>query len=216
MSVRPGRLVFVTGTGTEVGKTWVSAGLLRAARTRGWSVAARKPLQSFSAGDRTTDSEVLAQATGEDASVVCHQSLAAPMAPPMAAAALGLTVPGLDELRVWLEESWPAACDLGLVEGAGGVASPLGEGCDCAALARALEPDLVVLVAAADLGVINTVRLSVAALAPLPVAVHLNRFEPADDLHRRNRAWLADVDGLTVTTNVADLLAVCAARAPAD
>lgn len=201
---RPERLLFVTGTATEIGKTWVSAALLSSARGKGRSVAARKPLQSFSPGDRSTDAAELAQATGENPADVCLQSLAAPMAPPMAAAALGVKVPTIAGLAAWVSGSWPV-CSLGVVEGAGGVASPIGSDGDCAALARALQPDAVVLVADADLGVINAVRLSVGALAGLPVVVHLNRFEPVDDLHRRNLAWLADVDGLRVTTTVDEL-----------
>ena len=206
---RPAKLLFVTGTGTEVGKTWVGAALLREARRAGLTVAARKPLQSFSPGDRITDAAVLAEATGEPSSSVCPPEGAypAPMAPPMAGAALGRPVPSLTELVGWLESSFPE-CDLGLVEGAGGVASPLGSDCDNADLARALEPDLVVLIADPVLGAINSVRLCMAALATMPTVVHLNRFEPADDLHRRNLAWLEDQDHFTVTTTIGSLLAL--------
>lgn len=205
---RPAKLLFVTGTGTEVGKTWVGAALLREARRAGLTVSARKPLQSFSPGDRVTDAVVLAEATGEPPSSVCppERSYPAPMAPPMAGAALGRPVPSLTELVGWLESSMPE-CDLALVEGAGGVASPLGSDCDNVGLARALRPDLVVLVADPVLGAINSVRLCMGALA-MPAVVHLNRFEPADDLHRRNLAWLEEEDHFTVTTSVGDLLAL--------
>ena len=40
---RPDLLIAVVGTGTEVGKTWVSAHLLRDLRAEGHRVAARKP-----------------------------------------------------------------------------------------------------------------------------------------------------------------------------
>jgi len=90
---RPGRLVVVTGTGTEVGKTWVSAAVLRLARAQGLSVAARKPAQSFAPdqGPDQRDAYLLAAATGEPADVVCRpeRSYPVPMAPPMAAEALG-------------------------------------------------------------------------------------------------------------------------------
>ena len=49
--VRPRRLVAVVGTGTDVGKTWVSARVLRDLRAAGLRVAARKPAQSFDPGD---------------------------------------------------------------------------------------------------------------------------------------------------------------------
>jgi dethiobiotin synthetase len=206
---RPATLTVVTGTATEVGKTWVAASLLALARERGLSVAARKPLQSFSPSDRQTDADRLAEVTGEAPETVCPAgySYATPMAPPMAAAALGSEVPTLAALVSGLSGSWPSPVpDLGLVEGAGGVASPLCADGDTAALAHGLGADRVVLVADPSLGVINSVRLSAVALAPLGVIVHLNRWEPADDLHRRNRAWLQDVDGFTVTTTLSDLL----------
>ncbi len=209
MSPAPVRLVVVTGTGTEVGKTWVGSLLLTEAARRGLRVAARKPVQSFSPGDHSTDSVVLARASGEEETVVCGAaySYPAPMAPPMAAEALGRAVPSLADMADRLRSSWPAAgCDLALVEGAGGVASPLAADGDTAALARALAAHVVVLVAEAALGVIGAVRLGAGALSPLPVVVHLNRFEPADDLHRRNARWLAERDGFVVTTGVDDLL----------
>ena len=84
--------------------------------------------------------------------------------------------------------------------------SPLAADGDAVALAAALRPDRVVLVADAGLGTINGVRLSVAALAPWPVTVVLNRFDPADDLHVRNLEWLAGVDGFDVVTDAEDLV----------
>ena len=93
MTVRPERLVLVVGTGTEVGKTWVSCRLLRALRRRGLIVSARKPIQSYGTGGGigATDAELLAEATGEAAGAVCplHRWYPLAMAPPMAAEALG-------------------------------------------------------------------------------------------------------------------------------
>jgi dethiobiotin synthetase len=128
------------------------------------------------------------------------------MAPPMAASALGLAVPVIADLAGEIAGSWPSdPVDIGIVEGAGGVASPLAGDGDSAALARELTADAAILVADAGLGTINVVRLSCAALSPIPVVVHLNRFDPGADLHRRNRAWLVDHDGLNVTTGIAEL-----------
>src|SRR5206468_1259236 len=88
---RPRRLVLVTGTGTGVGKTWVAARLLTELRAKGVHVAARKPVQSFAAGEGPTDAEMLAAATGEDLADVCpaHRWYERPLAPPMAADVLG-------------------------------------------------------------------------------------------------------------------------------
>ena len=211
---RPRRLVVVTGTGTEVGKTYVSCALLRLARERGLVVAARKPLQSFDPGEGEsgggTDAERLAAATGEAPAVVCPPSGWYPraLAPPMAAAALGRPVPDVASLVEAIAGSWPrSGCDLALVEGAGGVASPLASDGDTAALARAVGADRVVVVGDPALGVINSMRLTAGALGALPVVVHLNRFEPDSALHRLNLDWLRERDRFDVSTTVADLLA---------
>jgi dethiobiotin synthetase len=60
----------------------------------------------------------------------------------------------------------------------------------------------VLLVADAGLGTLNAVRLTLACLAPLPTTVILNRYDPADDLHRRNRDWLLAVDGIAALTDL--------------
>ncbi|MCO8126570.1 dethiobiotin synthase [Acidimicrobiia bacterium EGI L10123] len=201
---RPELLVGVCGTATEVGKTWASARLAEHLVGGRRTVAARKPLQSFDpADDAATDAEVLAAATGEDPDHVCPEPgwYPVPMAPPMAAAALGRPCPTLAEVVAGI--TWPAdGVDVGLVETVGGVRSPLAEDGDSRDLVRALGVDLVVLVADAGLGTIDAVRSGVDALAPLPVVVLLNRFDEADDLHRRNRDWLAQRDGLDVVTGV--------------
>jgi len=209
---RPAVVVLVAGTGTEVGKTWVSARLLEAWRAAGLTVAARKPAQSFAPGDGPTDADVLAGASGEDPDVVCPpaRSYPVPMAPPMAADVLGRPVPTVAALA---DVDWPGApVALGLVETAGGVRSPQGDDGDVTDLIDALAPapDAVVLVADAGLGTVNAVRLSVDALRPVlggagpgggerraPVVV-LNRFDEASDLHRRNRDWLRKRCGVTV------------------
>jgi dethiobiotin synthetase len=193
----PRTLVVVVGTGTEVGKTWVSARLLTGLRAAGLTVAARKPAQSFDPGDDpgTLDAAVLGAASGEDPEVVCRRErwYEVAMAPPMAAARLGRPPFTLDDLAG--ELSWPAV-DIGLVETAGGVHSPLAEDGDAIDLVRRLRPNVVLLVADAGLGTLNAVRLTTAALAPVTPLVVLNRYDPADPLHVANRRWLAERDGI--------------------
>lgn len=204
---RPHRVVAVAGTATEVGKTWVTARLVTELRGRGLTVSARKPAQSFESGaSELTDADVLAAATGETATDICpaHRWYEVPMAPPMAAEALGRPAPTLSDLVA--EVAWPgAAVDVGFVETVGGVRSPVADDADSRDLAIAIEPDRVVLVAPAGLGTIDSVRLGVDALAQLRVHVLLNRFEPTNDLHVRNLAWLVERDGFDVSTGVADL-----------
>lgn len=204
---RPSKLVLVTGTGTGVGKTWFAAATARALRNRGIAVAARKPVQSFEPGAGPTDAEELGAATGEDPEVVCHPAHSYPLAlaPPMAAERLGRVVPAVVDLAT--ELSWPADTTVGIVEAVGGPRSPLAADGDTVGLMTCLDPDLVVLVADAGLGVVNAVRLAVAALPGWPVVVALNRYDPADELHHDNRRWLTGPDGLDVITSPTELAA---------
>jgi dethiobiotin synthetase len=208
---RPERLVVVLGTGTEVGKTWVSSRLLAHLRGAGLVVSARKPAQSFdlpgTGVPEPTDADLLAAATGEAPRDVCRADRCYPLAlaPPMAADRLGRPPIRLIDLAV--ELAWPPEVRVGLVEGAGGVRSPIAHDGDGADLARLLEPDLVVVVADAGLGTIHAVRSAVDALAGLPVVVLLNRFDDEDGLHAGNAAWLRERDGIDLVTSVTALAA---------
>jgi dethiobiotin synthetase len=206
---RPERLVLLTGTGTEVGKTWTAVALATGLRARRLTVAARKPVQSYEPGTGPTDAERLAIATGEEPAVVCpvHRWYEKPLAPFFAAALLDrepFTVDLLvDELR-WPDEG----VAVGVVESAGGVRSPLTrDGCDTLDLARALAPDKVLLVADAGLGALNAVRLCLDALADLDlqVVVFLNRYE-GTEVQSLNFGWLTRHAATPVITDVAALV----------
>lgn len=206
---RPDRLVVVTGTGTGVGKTWVMIQLTRRLAADGLEVAARKPAQSFSKGDAATDASLLGAATGQDPELVCpaHRWYPVPLAPPMAADSLGrpaiYTGDLIDEL------DWPPGTDVGLIEGAGGLCSPIAHDGDTLTLIRRLRPDLVLLVADPALGVVSQVRLAAGALAGHPLLVVLNRYDAAAEGHRRSQDWLSSVDHLAVVSDhaIADAVA---------
>jgi dethiobiotin synthetase len=202
----PDLTIVVTGTDTEVGKTWLTVELALALQERGAVVAIRKPVQSFDPGERTTDADILAEASGEDPIAVCpgHRRYPLAMAPPMAADALGGPQLRLHDLVA--EMNLPGE-GIALVEGIGGACSPLAHDADSVDLAHTLDADLVVLVTGAGLGTINSVRLATMALDGLRTVVYLNRFNPTDTLHAANGSWLSEVDGLDVTTSPQELLA---------
>ncbi len=210
--MRPERLVVVLGASTGIGKTWVAAKVLTRLRAGGTTVAARKPVESHAPCDPETDAHLLALATGEPPDTVCppHRSYGVAMAPPIAAAFLGVAPPSLEDLLA--ELAWPEPqVRVGIVETAGGPRSPVAEGADSAALAAALDADLAVLVAHAGLGAINAVRLCAPAL-PAPFVVFLNRFDNSD-VHDRNRRWL-EADGYEVIVDVAVLAQRVGAKKP--
>lgn len=209
--MRPKRVVVVAGTATEIGKTFVGAAIAHELMAQRRTVSARKAAQSFDPDDESTDARLLAAATSEDPEVVCppHRWYPIPMAPPMAAAALGRDPFTTAELAAEVLASWDideAIADIGLAETAGGAWSPqASDGLHVGDFADAIEADAVLLVADAGLGVINAVRGAIAAFAPTrPVIVMLNRYSPNDALHEANREWLIHEDHLHVVVDAAE------------
>lgn len=174
------RGVFVTATDTGVGKTWVSRRVITVLREQGLAVVARKPVESGwnTADVTTTDAWQLAQAAGIEPEQVCRYHFEASLSPPRAAAQVGVTL----SIAMLVQ-----ACCSGLtnqhyvlVEGAGGLYSPLAMDGLNADLAVALGLP-VLLVAEDRVGCLNAVLLSLEAAQRrgLQVAgIVLNRREP--------------------------------------
>jgi len=179
--------LFVTGTDTGVGKTFVSVSVARQLRSEGLTVGAYKPACSGAIetadGPVWEDVEALHAATGGafERERICPQRFLAPLAPPVAATAEGKRVdPRL--LRSGAEW-WGGRCDLLIVEGAGGLLCPLTEEETFADLAVDLGLPVLV-VARATLGTISHTLLTVEAARRrgLDVAgVVLNEVVPAGD-----------------------------------
>ncbi len=137
------------------------------------------------------------------------------MAPPMAASFLDRTAFTVDDLLA--EMTWPAdQVEIGFIETAGGVRSPQAGDGDAVTMVRRLAPDLVMLIADAGLGTINSVRLSMEVLSgggdsSSEIVVILNKYSESNELHMLNRRWLSERDGLHVLampTDVSELRAL--------
>jgi dethiobiotin synthetase len=201
MTTKPKHGLFVTGTGTEVGKTYVAAMIARSLVVDGCRVGVYKPVAS---GCRLEDGCVIAddalalwKAAGKPETLesVCPQCFGPALAPHLAARAEGREVDA--ELLLRGAEQWADRCDLLIVEGAGGLMSPLAEDVYCADLAHDLGYPLIV-VAANELGTINATLQTLITAATfrdgLDVAgIVLNdvRRLPADASTAGNRAELA-------------------------
>ena len=169
--------LFFTGTNTGVGKTYVAALVARALVAAGHRVGVYKPVASGCRREGDTlvaeDAELLWQAAGGngDFERVCPQRFALPVAPPSAALAEGRRV-DRELLRTGLDY-WRDHCEIVLVEGAGGLMSPLSDKDYNIDLARDLGLPLVI-VAANELGTINATLqtlITAHAVAPeLPIA----------------------------------------------
>ena len=205
--MRPEQLIGVTATGTDAGKTWAAARLAKAARNLGMRVSTRKPAQSFDpASTHPTDADVLGAATNQSPHSVCasHRWYPLPLAPPMAATALSM--PSFTIADLARELNWPDRCQLGIVEGAGGVRSPLAADGDTRTFFDAIQPDLVVIVADTALGTINNIRLAIDSLTAHDTIVFLNRYDHADETCRLNYQWLTTTDRFNVVLEITDLL----------
>ncbi len=150
--------LFITGTDTGVGKTYVAAMIARSLTSDGLCVGVYKPAASGCRirGGRMVSDDALAlwDAAGRPGTLerVCPQCFAAPLAPHLAAREEGKQLDG-KLLRRGLEY-WQQQADVVVVEGAGGLMSPLGDTEYVADLARDFGFPLVV-VSRNALGTIN-------------------------------------------------------------
>lgn len=193
---KPPRGLFVIGTDTEIGKTYVSCLLVRHLVKLGHRVGVYKPVASGIVEGDPTDAELLRSATEIDwpTERVCPQLYASPLAPPIAARAERRQVDKnllVEGARWWFDQ-----CDILIVEGVGGSLSPIAN--DWTVLDLALRIKLpLLLVAANRLGVVNQVLLALEAAATrkLPVtAVVLNSLPNflSDTSRQTNQQLLAE------------------------
>ena len=159
--------LLVTGTGTGVGKTVVTAALAACARAAGRSVAVVKPVQTGVRDGEIGDVEEIERLAGVAGRA--HVRLPDPLAPQRAARLAGVDLPPLEEhaerIRILRE-------DLVLVEGAGGVLVRLdGATGTLAGLACLLPGSSVLVVVGPQLGTLNQTELTIEALRARRVAV---------------------------------------------
>jgi dethiobiotin synthetase len=189
---KPGQIVFVTGTDTGVGKTLITALLLHHLRTNGIEAVAIKP---FCSGD-TSDVRLLQglqRGTLSDHEVNPY-SFREPIAPLVAARRQGLRVTLRQVLRHLV--SLQARAEVVLVEGAGGLLTPLGEGFSLNDLVVRCIDSRVIVVARNRLGAINHTLLTVERLKQAGISaveVVLTGDELGDASARTNRGTIREI-----------------------
>jgi dethiobiotin synthetase len=154
-------VLVVTGTGTEVGKTVVTAALASVAAAAGRSVAVVKAAQTGIQGSDEADVDVVRRLSGV---TDVHELVRypEPLAPATAARRAGATALPVATMAARVRDF--ADRDLVLVEGAGGLLVRLDTaGGTVADLARLLGAPVLV-VAAAGLGTLNGIALTCEAL----------------------------------------------------
>ncbi|WP_415719775.1 dethiobiotin synthase [Maridesulfovibrio sp.] len=157
---------FITGTGTDVGKTVVTAGLARFFMKGGRKILPVKPVQSGAVvmPDGTLDSpdgDVYKAAGAEwDINKQCLYIFEPPTSPHLAAKLAGVE---LDPVEIAAKVRERENDGFLLVEGAGGIMVPLSEEASMLNLMKELRYP-VILVVENKLGCINEALLSIAAL----------------------------------------------------
>ena len=124
---------FVTSTGTDIGKTFVTAGLIRYLRTAGASPDALKPVVSGydSSVVETSDPAVLLRALGRTVSAQTIEGIApwrfrAPLAPDLAAARENRSI-DFDALIAFSRTAIKFTTGMLFIEGVGGIMVPLND-----------------------------------------------------------------------------------------
>ena len=194
--------LFITGTDTNVGKTYVTALIAKQLVADGKRVGVYKPAASGCVGDASDDPFVLWEAAGRPSTVeaVCPQQFAAPLAPHLAARAEGKEV-DVDLLRSGVD-FWRDHSDIILVEGIGGLMSPVSDDEYVADLAHDFGFPLVVI-GPNILGVINQT---------LQTLITASTFRDGLDVAGivlNNLPAAHDSDDLSTQTNAAELAARC-------
>ncbi|MDY0883699.1 dethiobiotin synthase [Dongia soli] len=167
---------FVTATGTDIGKTYVSAGLLRHWRQAGKRISALKPVMS--GFDRSqaaaSDAGELLQAMGlpvDDAHLdrLAPWRFAAPLSPDMAALREGKTIDP-EAVTAFCRRHLENDLDYILVEGVGGVMVPLSESGTVLDWMASLKLPTI-LVAGSYLGTISHTLTALAVLKMRQISV---------------------------------------------
>jgi len=125
------KALFVTATGTDVGKTYVTAGIIRAMLERGLAASAVKPVTSGydSSTPWTSDAAILLEAMGkpvnaDNVAAISPWRYWAALSPDMAAAREGRVL-SLPDILKFCRAAIRAAPGMILVEGVGGAMVPL-------------------------------------------------------------------------------------------
>lgn len=197
--------LFITGTDTGVGKTYIGALIARELSSAGFRVGVYKPVASGCirhCGELVSEDAVsLWEAAGRPLSLdkVCPQRFEAPAAPPLAARLEGKTVDARllrDGLKPWLD--W---AEVILIEGAGGLMSPISDEDYVADLAYEFGYPLLV-VSRNVLGTINHTLLTLIAATTFREGIEVAGIV-------LNEPTPPPADDVSVATNLEELKVRC-------
>lgn len=204
------KAIFITGTGTDLGKTYVAGELVAALQGEGYDTAYYKPVLSGSDNIFESDAGMVRKRAGleqEPLSMVTtmfHDAVSPHLAAARVQQGVDLDIIKADFGTVNMLH------DVTVVEGCGGIVCPLTLFADGR---RIMQEDVIralgldaVIVADAGLGTINATVLTIEYMRAhgLGIAgVILNRFDETDEMHQDNLAMIEKLGGVDVVATVA-------------
>jgi len=168
--------IFITGSDTDAGKTWVTASIMHALLEQGVSAKALKPVAcGYDAGCNADIEALLAAQKLSDAEQINRYRFTLPAAPSQAAAAEGLSVDP-SGLVQWCHDQ-SGRVEICLIEGVGGLMTPITDTWFVADWIEAMPECDVWLVVGCKLGAINQTLLTLSKLKQMhrsPARVFFN------------------------------------------
>ena len=204
--------IFITATGTDIGKTYVSALIVKKMREKGFNCGYFKPVLSgvVEKGGKLTESDCnyvvnTAKIPTEANDCVVYWWKEA-VSPHLAAERMGEKI-NIEKIKEAFEEK-QKEYDYLLIEGAGGITCPLrlqnGEKYLLKDLIKELDTNIII-VADGGLGTINSILLTVEYARQNNIKVEgiiLNNFKPESFMHQDNLKQVEYLTGIKVISTV--------------
>lgn len=192
--------IFITATGTDVGKTYVSALIVKKMCEQGINCGYYKPALS---GDvYPNDCEYVIETSGiKTGDYVSYKFK--PAVSPHLASQLANNPIKLDKIKTDFERI-KKDFDFMVVEGAGGIVCPFGDDLLLPDVIKALGLDIII-VASASLGTINSTVLTVEYATNHGINVSgiiLNNYDETDFMHADNKKMIEKLTGIKVIATV--------------
>jgi dethiobiotin synthetase len=188
--------IFITATGTDIGKTYVSSRLVKRMLNNGIDCEYFKPVMSGTAELQPNDCQYVQQISGARVHVsYCFEPA---VSPHLAAQFAGVQIEkekiAGDFVRISCNNS------VVVVEGAGGIFTPLGDNLTQTDIIKMLGLD-VIIVADSGLGTINSTILTVDYTRRCGIRIKgiiLNRYNADNVVHADNKTQIEKYTGVNV------------------
>ncbi len=171
------KIVFISGTGTDIGKTYVTCMLLRQLRDNDYKVRAIKPVISGfdDQAIEQTDSGLLLQAMGMDPTIentdkISPWRFADPLPPHLVAEQTGEAL-NIDKIINFCQKQAVDELDFLLIEGAGGIMTPLNYNFTTLDLVKRLECHCL-LVTGSSLGTLSHTISAITCIKQFDIALN--------------------------------------------